>query len=492
MKRDVASAVLSGLQKAQTRCAEDSALFSIRISSLVRHSCFVISGIRCIAVRVDETQTDSPLAKLPDTGRVTLRKVTLRLIPFLFVLYIVAWLDRVNVGFAALQMNSDLGFSSAAFGFGSGVFFVDYCLFEVPSNLILHRVGARRWIARIMVTWGAISVAMMFVRTTHTFYVLRFLLGAAEAGFFPGVVYYLILWYPEAQRARAIAAFMTAVPVSGVVGGPLSGALLELNGALGLAGWQWLFLVEGVPALLLGVIVLVYLTDRPETAHWLASPERNWLVNELANERAVRNEAHSIGILAALMNPTIWELGIIFLLAAVGFYSYSFWAPLIIKSLTGSSDLGVGLILGAISAVTITFMVLNSAHSDRTDERPLHVAVPLLIMGAGFLGSALLRQPILAVLSLAFVPIGHCSAYGPFWSLPARFLTGAPAAAGIALVVTIANVGGFAGPALIGAMKDRFGTHGPAFMLLGTCGIVAALLAFRLRRVAALRTPQTL
>ena len=421
----------------------------------------------------------------------TLRKVTLRLIPFLFILYIVAWLDRVNVGFAALQMNSDLGFSSAAFGFGSGVFFLGYCLFEVPSNLILHRVGARRWIARIMVTWGAISVAMMFVRTTLAFYILRFLLGAAEAGFFPGMIYYLSQWYPEAQRARAIATFMTAVPVSGVIGGPLSGALLSLNGVSGLAGWQWLFLVEGVPAVLLGVIVLFYLTDRPETALWLAPAERNWLANELANERVVGNEAHSIGILAALMNPTIWQLGVIFLLAAVGFYSYSFWAPLIIKSLTGSSDLGVGVILGAISAVTITFMVLNGTHSDRSDERPLHVAVPLLIMGVGFLGCALLHQPILAVLSLALVPIGHCSAYGPFWSLPARFLTGAPAAAGIALVVTIANVGGFLGPTLIGVMKDRFGTHGPAFMLLGTCGIVAALLAVRLRRVAALRTLQT-
>ncbi|HEY5991438.1 MAG TPA: MFS transporter [Candidatus Udaeobacter sp.] len=424
--------------------------------------------------------------ELADIATVTLRKVTLRLIPFLFILYIVAWLDRVNVGFAALQMNSDLGFSSAAFGFGSGVFFLGYCLFEVPSNLALACVGARRWIARIMMSWGAISVAMMFVRTTPTFYILRFLLGAAEAGFFPGMVYYLSQWYPEAQRARAIAAFMTAVPVSGVIGGPLSGALLTLNGVFGLAGWQWLFLVEGLPAVLLGVIVLVYLTDRPETAHWLAPAERNWLANELASDRAARTEAHSIGILAALTNTTIWQLGIIFLLGAVGFYSYSFWAPLIIKSLTGTTDLGVGLILGAISAVTIILMLLNSAHSDRTDERPLHVAVPLLIMGAGFFGCALLSEPRLAVLSLALVPIGHCSAYGPFWSLLARFLTGAPAAAGIALVVTIANFGGFAGPALIGTMKDRFGTHSPAFMLLGTCGTVAALLALRLRRVAAL------
>ena len=429
---------------------------------------------------------DSPSTEPPDVATVTLRKITLRLIPFLFVLYIVAWLDRVNVGFAALQMNSDLGFSSAAFGFGSGVFFLGYCLFEVPSNLLLHRVGARRWIARIMVSWGAISVAMMFVQTTLTFYVLRFLLGAAEAGFFPGMIYYLSLWYPEAQRARAIAAFMTAVPVSGVIGGLLSGALLELHGTFGLAGWQWLFLVEGVPAVLLGVIVLVYLTDRPEAAHWLSVAERHWLVSKLATEPNACGLGQPIGILTALSNPTVWQLGIIFLFAAVGFYGYSFWAPLIIKSLTGSSDLGVGVILGAISAVTMASMALNSIHSDRTDERPLHVAVPLLIAYAGFFGCALLPEPRLAVLSLALVPVGHCAAYGPFWSIPTRFLTGPAAAAGIALVVTIANTGAFLGPTLIGALKDRFGTHGPAFMLLGACGIIAALLSLRLRHAGVL------
>jgi ACS family tartrate transporter-like MFS transporter len=357
----------------------------------------------------------------------------------------------------------------------------------VPSNLILHRVGARRWIARIMMSWGAISVAMMFVRTTTAFYILRFLLGAAEAGFFPGVVYYLSHWYPEGQRARAIAAFMTAVPVSGVIGGPLSGALLSLNGMFGIAGWQWLFLVEGVPAVLLGVIVLGYLTDRPETAHWLSSAEKDWIVTELAAERSSRSTANPIGIGAALVNPTIWYLGIIFLLAAIGFYGYSFWAPLVIKSLTRRSDLVVGLILGAISALTITCMLLNSAHSDRADERPLHVAIPLFITGTGFFGCALLTSPALAILSLALVPIGHCAAYGPFWSMPARFLTGAPAAAGIALVVTIANVGGLLGPTIIGAIEDRAGTPGPAFMLLGACAIIGAFLALRLRRVAFLR-----
>ena len=406
-----------------------------------------------------------------------LRKITWRLIPFLFLLYVVAWLDRVNVGFAALQMNSDLGFSEATFGFGSGVFFLGYCLFEVPSNLILARVGARIWISRIMLTWGVISVGMMFVHTSTSFYILRFFLGAAEAGFFPGVIYYLTLWYPAAQRAQAIAAFMTAIPVTGLIGGPLSGVLLGLRGQYGLSGWQWLFLCEGLPAIILGLVVLFYLTDRPQLAHWLTSAERENIISELAAERTDR----PISVLAALTNPIIWRLGVLFLPVAIGFYGYSFWSPLVIKGLTGVSDLGVGWISGAIGAVTIVFMLLNSVHSDRSDERCLHVAVPLFIMGVGFLVCAFVRSPLAALLALALVPIGHCSAYGPFWSMPSRFLSGSAAAVGIALVVTIANVGGFVGPALIGYLKNRSGTHTMAFALLGGFAIVAALVAFQLR-----------
>lgn len=409
-----------------------------------------------------------------------LRKVTWRLIPFLFVLYIVAWLDRVNVGFAALQMNSDLGFSEAAFGFGSGVFFVGYCLFEVPSNLILARVGARLWISRIMITWGVISVSMMFVRTPTAFYILRFLLGAAEAGFFPGVIYYLSLWYPSRHRARAIAAFMTAVPVTGLVGGPLSGMLLSLDGLHGLQGWQWLFLCEGLPAILLGIIVIFYLTDRPEDAPWLTPAERESISTELKNEEGTGQ--HSSSVFAALTSPVIWLLGTIFLFAAIGFYGYSFWSPLVIKSVTGAGDLGVGWIVAAISAATILFMFLNSAHSDRTDERRIHVAIALFVMGLGFIGCALVTAPLLTVMTLALVPIGHCAAYGPFWSMPSRFLTGRAAAAGTALVVTIANVGGFVGPSLIGYLKKHTGTHVTAFLVLGGFAIMAALLAFLLQK----------
>ena len=425
----------------------------------------------------DSAYAAGPTASV-QISAVTLRKVTWRLIPFLFILYVIAWLDRVNVGFAGLQMNADLGFSSTVFGFGSGIFFLGYCLFEIPSNIILERVGARLWISRIMVTWGLISAALMFVRTPPTFYLLRFLLGVAEAGFFPGVIYYLSLWYPAAHRARAIAAFMTAVPVSGLIGGPLSGALLELDGLHGLAGWQWLFLLEGLPAVIMGTSVLFYLKDRPETSQWLTPAERDWLVETLAAERKACELRPNIRV--ALTDLTIWKLGFIFLLVAAGFYGYSFWAPLVIKSLTGLSNFKVGLILGAISAVTIVGMLLNSYHSDRTGERALHIAVPLSVMAVGLIGCALLRQPFLAIFALALVPLGHCASYGPFWSTPTQFFTGQAAAAGIALVTVIANVGSFAGPTLIGVLKAKTGTHTVAFALLGGLAVIAALLALTL------------
>jgi ACS family tartrate transporter-like MFS transporter len=433
----------------------------------------------------DSAHAVGATAKVPISA-VTLRKVSWRLIPFLFVLYVIAWLDRVNVGFAGLQMNADLGFSSTVFGFGSGIFFLGYCLFEIPSNIILERVGARIWIARIMVTWGLISAGLMFVRSPAVFYLLRFLLGVAEAGFFPGVIYYLSLWYPTAQRARAIAAFMTAVPVTGLIGGPLSGALLELDGIGGLAGWQWLFLLEGSPAVILGTIVLFYLNDRPETTHWLDPVERNWLVETLATERKACLLTPNIRI--ALTNTTVWKLGIIFLLVAAGFYGYSFWAPLIIKSLTGLSNFKVGLVLGGISAVTIIGMLLNSYHSDRTGERAIHIAVPLLVMAVGLVGCVLLHEPVFAIIALALVPLGHCASYGPFWSMPTQFFTGPAAAAGIALVTMIANVGSFAGPTLIGVMNARTGTHTAAFLLLGGLALIASLLALR---ISAARAPSS-
>jgi ACS family tartrate transporter-like MFS transporter len=415
-----------------------------------------------------------------------IRKVTLRLIPFLFVLYIAAWMDRVNVGFAALQMNDALKFSAAAFGFGSGVFFLGYCLFEVPSNFILHRVGARRWIARIMLSWGIIAAAMMFVRTPSQFYVLRFLLGTAEAGFFPGVVYYLSYWYPHHHRARAVGAFLMAIPAAGLIGGPLSGALLRLDGALGLGGWQWLFLLEGLPSVLLGFIAWFYLTDRPQDAHWLEPAEKTALMARLAAEEQAVRETHAIGALDALTNPTVWHLGTIFFLANLGFYAYSIWSPQIIKAYLGTHDLMVGVISGAISAVVCATMLLSNAHSDRTGERPLHVVTGLAVMCGGFAACALSGPSPVAIVFLALVPLGIGIGWGPFWSMPASFLVGQAAAGGIAMVATIVNVSGFVGPTLVGTLKGQTGGYTTGLLVLGAAAGLATLLTLPLRRTAAL------
>jgi MFS transporter, ACS family, tartrate transporter len=419
-------------------------------------------------------------------AELAVQKVKRRLIPFLFVLYIAAWLDRVNVGFAALQMNIDLNFSAEAFGLGSGVFFIGYCLFEVPSNFILHRVGARVWIARIMISWGLIASAMMFVRSPTSFYVLRFLLGAAEAGFFPGVIYYLNQWFPAADRARATAGFMLAIPVAGLLGGPISGLLLGLDGAYGLSGWQWLFLLEGVPSILLGICVVFYLTNRPEEAHWLAAPERSALVARLNDERRVLSDAHGIGASGTLKNPTVWHLGTIFFLANLGFYAYSIWSPQIIKSFVGTNNLMVGMISGLISVVVIVVMLLNSAHSDRSGERPLHVAIPMFVMAGGFLMAAALGSTPTAIAFLALAPIAMGAAYGPFWSMPGSFLSGKAAAAGIAMVATIVNLSGFLGPTLIGLLKGQSGTYSTGLWVLGIASFAAALLTLALRRNGAL------
>ena len=412
---------------------------------------------------------------------ITLRKLFLRLVPFLVVLYVVAFLDRVNIGFAALQMNADLGITATQFGFGSGMFFIGYCLAEIPSNLILARVGARLWIARIMITWGLLAAAMMLVRTAGQFYVLRFLLGVAEAGFFPGVVFYLGSWFPAASRARAIAAFMVGIPLSGVIGGPLSGALLGLNGKLGLAGWQWLFLVEGLPAVLLAFVVLCFLDDSPDRARWLSASERAEVHAALRAESGVRSVQRCRSARQALANPTVWLLGVIFLLANVGFYGYVIWSPQIFRTVSGAGNLGVGLIAGIVSLAMAIAMIANGRHSDRSGERYLHVALPLSLMTVGFVGSVSVASPTLSLFALALVPIGIGAAYGPFYAIPGTLLADRGAAAGIALIVSLANVGGFIGPMFIGWMKDRSGGYRGSFLILGVLAIAAALVTLYVR-----------
>jgi MFS transporter, ACS family, tartrate transporter len=414
--------------------------------------------------------------------------VSRRLIPFLFVCYVISFLDRVNVGFAALEMNRDLGLSPAVYGFGAGIFFIGYSMFEVPSNLILARMGARVWIARIMITWGILATGMMFVHGPISFYVLRFLLGIAEAGFFPGIIFYLSEWFPSEARARAVARFMTAIPISGVIGGPISGALLGLNGWLELRGWQWLFLLEGVPAVILGVAVLLYLPDRPERAVWLHPEQRTWLLERLSLERARCVEQHGFGVLRALSSVVVWQMGLlVFLSISFGQYALSLWLPQIVSGFSGLSNLQIGLISAVPNLTAAIAMVIVAAHSDRTGERFLHIAAASTVAAVGFLGCALVQSPALAVLFLSIASAGLLSAHGPFWPLPSKFLSGAAAAGGIALINSLANLSGFAGPYAIGLLNSVSGNFQNGFLLLALAPMAGMALALRLRHKTVFR-----
>jgi len=414
--------------------------------------------------------------------RTTLGKVTRRLIPFLLVLYIVAWLDRVNVGFAALQMNQDLGFSSTVYGFGAGVFYFGYALFEIPSNLVLARVGARVWIARIMITWGVISVAMIFVHNATSFYVLRFLLGVAEAGFLPGIIYYLAHWFPRVQRAQAVSWFMAAIPLSVVIGGPVAGLLLEMDGIQGLRGWQWLFLLEGAPAVILGVVVLGYLTDKPEQARWLTAGERGWLSARIEAEHAHARTQHGVGLLRAFFHPTVWALTFVMFACQCGSYGLTYWMPQIVQSVSGLSNFKVSM-LTAVPYIAATIgMIFIGWNSDRTGERFLHVAVPCVIAAIGFIASVYAVSPVPAMIALTVAAVGDLGSRGPFWALPGRFLTGDAAAGGIALINTVASLGGFVGPYAVGLAKTATGDFSAGLVLLAPLMLAGAFVAWGLRR----------
>lgn len=408
----------------------------------------------------------------------TLRKVSRRLIPFLFLLYVAAYLDRINVGFAQLQMKSALGFSDAVYGLGAGIFFVGYFLFEVPSNLILARVGARVWIARIMITWGLISSAMAFVHTPESFYVLRFLLGVAEAGFFPGVIYYLGLWFPAEERASAVSKFMTATAIAGVIGGPLAAVLFKLEGVAGLAGWQWIFVAEGLPSVLLGVIVLFYLTERPDTARWLSPEERAYLSARVkAGDDAIDRHG-ATPLRAALMHPIVWRLALLYFTLIVGFYSISFWSPQIIQSLSGFGNAQVALISAIPYVVAAAAMVIVGAHSDRTRERCGHVAAAAFVGALGMVATAYVHSPWLGVIALSVAAAGIWSAVPVFWSLPTAFLTGTAAAGAIALINSFGNLAGFAAPYAIGRVREATGSYSLSLLLIAVslaCSVVIVL-----------------
>lgn len=411
----------------------------------------------------------------------TIARVSRRLLPILFFLFVVAFVDRTNVGLAALQMNDALGLSAAVYGLGAGIFFVGYALFELPSNLILARVGARRWIGRIALSWGVLACAMMFVRGPRSFYVLRFLLGVAEAGYFPGIIFYLSEWFPEAQRARALSRFMIAIPLAGVIGGPLAAGLLSLDRLVGLAGWQWLFLVEGLPAIALGVFALFYLTDSPADAAWLSDAQREWLASRLRAERRARVQAEQ-RLAAAITSPALWAFTIAYLLAIAAELGPILFGPVLIKDAMHASDAVVGWIMGAIGAVGVLAMLFTAARSDRTNERVMHSVLPMLVVAAGFGVSALAARSGWIVLGFAIVACGINGFLPAFWCLPLERLSGTAAAGGIAIINSIGNLGGYVAPAVLGASRSASGSYEPGLLALGGLAFVCALIVLSFRR----------
>ena len=463
----------------------------------------------------------SPVPSAPATApaadiKVLLTKIAWRLIPFMCFLYLLAYLDRVNVGFAALQMTKDLHFSDTVYGLGAGIFFIGYFLFEVPSNLILQRAGARTWIARIMITWGIVAAAMVFVRGPWTFYVLRFLLGLAEAGFFPGMVLYLSFWFPPAYRARTTALFFTSTALAGVFGGPISGMLLTLDGHAGLKGWQWLFLLEGIPSVIAGFAVYVFLTDRPANARWLTESERTQLEAELERTKIQsqpqpdrpKEKDHSYAPLTkaspasnltivqpasaaspivharfttALLDFRLWLLSSIYFTLMIGLYGVNYWMPKILKSVTHFSDRRVSFTAAIPYAAATIAMVIIGRRSDRTRERRWHVALSCVAAAVGFSLAPFCHSALTVVLAFSLAAIGVWSSVGPFWALPGAFLGGAAAAGGIAAINSIGNLGGFAGPYLMGLLKTLTSNYAFSLWFVAAAMLAGAALVLSVR-----------
>lgn len=415
-------------------------------------------------------------------GRAAVARVSARLLPFLIALFLCNWIDRTNLSIAALQMNQDLHFGPAAYALGAGIFFIGYAIFEVPSNLVLVRVGARRWIARIAISWGLIASAMVLVRTPAQFYAMRFLLGAAEAGFLPGVIYYLSLWFPARDRGTATGRFMVAGPLAGIIGNSLGGWVLELDGGLGLRGWEWLFLLEGVPSIVLGILALRVLTDRPEDAHWLPRNERAWLVERLRRDQAQSHASHDVTAIGGLRNPMVWVLGVTNFLMSVPLWAYAFWAPLFVRDALHTTNIATGLVVGGIGVFAAAAMVSSGVSSDRTGEHCLHAAGGGVLASLGCLGAALLTDPMWRVAALAAVEVGARVYVAPFLCLPPMLLRSTAAAAGIALVNTIFSVGGFVGPNLVGRFKGATDSTNGAFLILAALSLAAAILCLFIRR----------
>ncbi|MGC1397002.1 MFS transporter [Candidatus Binatus sp.] len=425
-------------------------------------------------VRSIETADESRLADA------ALSKARRRLLPFLFVLYLVAYLDRINVGFASLQMNRELGLSESVFGLGAGLFFIGYSIFEVPSNLILARVGARLWIARIMISWGVVAMAMIAVRGAASFFALRFILGLAEAGFFPGVILYLTFWFPAREQARAVALFMTASALAGVIAGPVSGGLLELHGLAGLSGWQWLFILEGLPAVILGVWVLRYLPEGPKDAAWLEVGERAALLMRLERERRRGTQKRQNSFAEAISNSTVWILSLVYFAIVFGLYGVTFWLPQIIQSFGNRSDVEIGMLSAIPFFGAAVAMVFVGRASDLSGERRWHLAFCAAVGAIGLMLAATTRSPLLSLAALSIAAAGIWGTFGPFWAMPPEFLSGTAAAGAIALINSIGNLGGFAGPYAVGIVKQATHSFAGGMIAMAAALVAGGMLALTL------------
>lgn len=416
----------------------------------------------------------------PAVPAATMRKVTLRLIPFLLLLYLCNLMDRSNVSFAKSKMQADLGIKEAAFAFGTGLFYFGYLVFEVPSNLILRRTGARTWIARIMITWGLVSAATMLVKGAWSYYAIRILLGVAEAGFFPGIILYLTYWFPSRERTRAVASFMAANAVAGVITNPLSGAIMDhLHQVGGLQGWQWVFLLESTPSLFLGVCVFYFLTDRPEQATWLAADERDWLSKRIRQEETTRQRRQGGDVLRAMLAPRVWFLIVLYFTVAFGSNAGGLYLPELIRGrFPGREETTIGFLAAAPSLCGLAAMLINGAWSDYTGRYRLHVAAPAILAAAGWSLVALAPSPAWALAGMCLAYMGMMSMLPPFWSLPTSFLSGAAAAGGIALINSLGNVGGLLGPWTVGSIRQETGSHFCGLLVLSGTLFAGGLLAF--------------
>jgi sugar phosphate permease len=420
---------------------------------------------------------DASAGVATEVERRTMRRVMLRLVPFLMVCYVFAWLNRINLSFAALQMNKQLGLTATDYGLAAGLFFITYALLEVPSNLLLHKYGARKWIARIMISWGVVAAGMAFVVGPHSFYVMRLILGAAEAGFYPGILFFLTLWIPAAYRARTYSYFLLAIPITGIIGGPLSVHLLGLSGLGGLMGWQWMFIVEGLPSAILAPFVLYYLQDAPSQAKWLAADESSWLIGKLASEKKTIDTRKTQSVMAALSNPTVVLMALMYFSNVCLVNSILFFLPQIVKGF-GLTMHQVGSFMIIPNALALVLMILWGRNSDRRSERFGHAAVANFLAATALLGAMLVQDPVLrgAAFSIAFAAT-LCMVV-PFWAIPGTFLSGASAAGGIAAISAMGVTGGFVAPYFVGYMKDLTGDYKTGFLVIAFFGMAISIVFY--------------